>query len=655
MKKVKEEKIERRNFLKKTAGVIGVVAAGPMMSQAAFAMTGLDSGSMAIGKKTQLGRETKHYGVELAADKPEFAGFWLDSLGKGRAWPGAILGNNLSQEYTTDTRKGWFNYYPKGQEDAKTCFKFENKAVLIRSEAKTNNAVEPFVLKFNLKGTNPAFATLIGKMEKNGEVKLPNVLHIPGQGTVKISARSEKEIPLHLGYEVEPILISEEQSKRTYVKITFPVASEQCHWIEFKLEVMNAYPKIAALEDDARFDGYRRCWLNIIQMSAEHRMMANNVAATVCAFVYHEYSEITSLTGDLVEGVTGVQVLRDSMNRFLDDGQRGYGMAKFLAKYKGHHSYPEATLDTWPSLLIAAHHYYQASNDKQWLTRQIDKLINWGDQSLSTDKNGNGLIEYHQSGNAGDCYYRPANWWDGINFGHEDAYSNALAYRGFRGLAKMAKIAGRDVEAKKFDEAAKNLKSAYYKTFYNPETGMLAGWKSRDGKLHDYAFTFIQGMAITYGLIDDEEIANKLLDATVEKMKEVGYNHFEMGLPGNLITIPPEDYFQGLMEPRWDKTRHPFQTYENGGASANHSYYLISAFYKLGRIEEGDMILLPILKSFNECKFQGFDGPGLSYDWKSWDGKPHGYEGMLVDNYLAVKAVLVREGLVDPESGYWSK
>ncbi len=630
--------MERRNFLKRTAGFVGFVTT--------FSMTNLPLVTGALAKKMQPGRMTKSYGVELAADKPEFTNFWLDSLGKGRVLPGGILGDNLEQEYTTDTKKGWVNYYPKGQETAKTCFKFDDNSFLIRSEAKSDNAVEPFTMKFTQKGPNPAFATLLGKIEEDGSVKLPAVLHIPGQGTIRITVKSENNIPLYFGYKG----VRDWDHDLRFDKIIFPAASEKCKWIEFKLEVIQIYPKIADIEDDARFDGYRRCWLSIMQLSAERRMLANNVSSTVCGFCYHEYSEIAMLTGQLADGVSGVQILRDSMNRFLDDGELADGMAK-----QDNPSYPETSLDTWPSLLIAAHNYYQASNDTSWVNRQIEKLLDWGNQSLTTDKNGNGLLEYFQSGNAGDCNYRPANWWDAINFGHEDAYSNALAYRAFRGLAQMAEVAGKEDQSLKFEKAAEKIKASYFKTFYNPETGMLAGWKSRDGKLHDYAFTFIQGMAITYGLIDDVATANKLLDATLKKMKEVEYNRFDLGLPGNLIAIPPEDYFQEFMKPRWDKTRHPFQTYENGGASANHSYFIISAFYKLGRMEEGDMILLPVLDGFNNCRFQGYNDLDKSNDWRDWDGTPHGYEGMLVDNYLAVKAVLVRQGLVDLEWGYWKK
>ena len=36
---------------------------------------------------------------------------------------------------------------------------------------------------------------------------------------------------------------------------------------------------------------------------------------------------------------------------------------------------------------------------------------------------------------------RPANWWDDIGFGHQDAYSNALAYHALVGMAEMARRA----------------------------------------------------------------------------------------------------------------------------------------------------------------------------------------------------------------------
>lgn len=580
--------------------------------------------------------ETKTYGIELSPDKPQFTKLWLDSLGKSRKAPTEMLDSEHKQNYKKETKDGWIIYSSTERPHAKTSFKFEDNQILIRSESKNNQNPEPFVLKFKSSGPNPAYATLLGKMNDCGCVKIPAILHIPGQGTMRITATSADNQPLFFEYN---------SSKRKHITVTFPAASRPTPWIEFKLEVISVYPPIPELQDDPRFDGYRRCWLNILQFSDKHRVLSNHTASDVCALCYHEYSEIAMLTPQLAEGVSGPQLIRDSLDRILA-GKKTYAMPGY---YFG--DYPVTSLDTWPALLTAAHNYYQVTNDKEWVKANIDKLLEWGSNLLSTDSNNNGLIEYIQSGNTGQLKHRPANWWDCINFGHEDAYSNAIAYRAFRGLAKMAKVAGKNSDAKKYDKASKKLKTNYYKTFYNPQTKMLAGWKSKDGQLHDYAFTFIQGMAITYGLVDDEKKANALIDATLAKMKEVGFNRFDLGLPGNLIVVPQEDYHG--KNTRWGAQGN-FQVYENGGASANHTYFFLAALYKLGRQQDGDKILLPLLNSFNERNFQG-DAGNRTKDWRAWDGTCHGYEGILVDGYLAVKAVLVRQNLIDTQWGTFKK
>jgi hypothetical protein len=62
----------------------------------------------------------------------------------------------------------------------------------------------------------------------------------------------------------------------------------------------------------------------------------------------------------------------------------------------------------------------------------------------------------------------------------------------------------------------------------------------------------------------------------------------------------------------------------------------------LGRRQEADAMLFPMLRGFEEGVFQGRGPNGKTYDWKAWDGTPNGYEGLLVDNYMALLAVLSR-------------
>ena len=71
---------------------------------------------------------------------------------------------------------------------------------------------------------------------------------------------------------------------------------------------------------------------------------------------------------------------------------------------------------------------------------------------LATDSSGNGLIKYSVSGNSntwggeGTPKIRPANWWDTIGFGYEDAYSNALAYRALGDMVMLARKAAKPAD-----------------------------------------------------------------------------------------------------------------------------------------------------------------------------------------------------------------
>jgi hypothetical protein len=255
-------------------------------------------------------------------------------------------------------------------------------------------------------------------------------------------------------------------------------------------------------------------------------------------------------------------------------------------------------------------------------------------------------MEYPLSGNSGSwpekLTIRPSNWWDTIGFGHKDAYANALAYKAFQDMAQLAEQADYAHDAERYRGCADKLKVTYYSTFYNPATGVLAGWKSADGNLHDYYFLFVNGMAVTYGLTTSEQ-GNQIWDKLIAKMKEAGYHRFDFGLPGNLIPIRRDDYVTA--EKRWGGSQKAdgsdgFQIYENGGATACYAYFTIQALRDLGRDKEADAILYPMLQGFANGGFQGRGPDGKTYDWRAWDGSPHGYEGLLVDNYLALLAAV---------------
>jgi hypothetical protein len=327
---------------------------------------------------------------------------------------------------------------------------------------------------------------------------------------------------------------------------------------------------------------------------------------------------------ELPGGLSASDLVRASLDAYLD-GADGYGKP------------PDGFLDSEPALLIAAWDYYVATGDRAWLSRRLPDLEKIGDRVLASDKDHDGLVESFLTGNSYSFRWA-SNWWDVISFGHKDAYANALTYRALSGLADLEKALGRKARTVEFSEAARCLREAFAAAFYDSSTGVLAGWKSADGRLHDYYFTFITGIAITYGLIPDV-LANEIVDSMQAKFREVGYRSFQYGLPGNLAPIARKDYVPGKAgSPQMDDGSDTFQQYENGAASGNFAYFYIQALYKLGRRDEADRILFPMLEAYDRGTFQ--DGVGSGVDWKTWEGKACGYEGMLVDNYYPLLAVL---------------
>jgi hypothetical protein len=578
----------------------------------------------------QMNYESPYFRVELANNQPDFLTLAVDSLGNGR------LGTNLvrqlpapSQPFEVRWQGHTAEYRPAGAPLSTPpvwSFDFSERAMILRSAYTPGETTSPLTLTLNPWASH---ATLLGLFNKEGSIRLPALLHFPDQGTFRINL--EQGGGVALGYAAQRF---SGHSDWDYVRVTFPAASAAEPVLEYALHVVDIYPGGPNLAGNPRFDGFRRNFLNIFQLSAHRRVLANNAASDPCAFTVYMYSAVARRSPPLAKGLTALDIVRQTLNHYLH-GMNAYG----IPDYNNDHQ-PYTFLDTYPSLEIAASDYVSGSDDMAWLGQNYPRLKSWAAKIMSQEDK-DGLVSYPASGNSDSwpkkIVLRPANWWDTIGFGHEDAYSNALAYHALLGMAEMAGRLHRAQDAALYSSNAQRIRSTYVKTFYDPAPGVLAGWKSADGKLHDYYFTFINGVAISYGLVPTG-LANHIMDHLLAKMKAVGYTHFQYGLPGNLIPIRPADYVDHSAFAGYKR----FQTYENGGATADFAYFTLHALYKLGRRRQADAMLFPMLRGFAEGGFQGKGPNGLTYDWKTWNGSARGYEGLLADNYLALLAVLDR-------------
>jgi hypothetical protein len=414
----------------------------------------------------------------------------------------------------------------------------------------------------------------------------------------------------------------------------------------------------AGLQDMQRWSRARRAWFNVWQVSADWGdpsrpfsapagVLANNVISdpvSACLFIY---ADSALLTPQLAEGISVLPALAHTLDWFLDNRTLESGQ---VISYYDHLTF----LDSNPSLLIAAWDYVEASGDEKWLTARLERLEQVADYLATRDVDGDGIVEAVSSGDAGTLHEpaRPANAYDCVNFGHKDAYSNALIYRAWRCMADLEKRLHRKAAAAEYSVLADKLKAAYFNAFYNPENGWLIGWISGDGARHDYGFPFLNCMAIDYGLVTAGQ-GREILARLDRKMKEAGFTRFDTGVPCCLMPVRREDYLQGLAGfgvPQREDGSDTFKQYCNGAVFPGDGFRWAVAHYAVGQQREGDIALDEMLErtGHGDIANGGFSCGVVDHfpdgsEFFTWDGEPSGYEGMLSHAWYFVQAVALRE------------
>ncbi|HEY2722868.1 MAG TPA: hypothetical protein VGI82_14140 [Chitinophagaceae bacterium] len=606
-------------------------------------LTGVGLSTQGLLKILSVDNSTSYLKLNCSQSSPQFDFLSVDSLGKNGLHNNVILNADqyFKNKFRVVSNNSVFNYFVESQgpnEQPVWSVKIQDRSFTI-STRYVPEFNESFLVNISQYSNH---ATVLGIMEEEDDkVSLPAILHCPDMGSFRVTSDNATQ---------KLVYSSKRFIEHPFVKIELPAASETSPSIEYHFEVAAIHPHINGIDTNSDYDCFRKNFISIFQLNPLLKILSNNSASDACAFTLFKYSEVALYTPPLAEGLKAMDLIKMTLDRYLN-GTKGYGMLGY--DYDKTWDIPETdtkcnTLDSYPSLIISACIYASSSNDKKWFEDNYSKLKKWIEQMLKADLDHDGLLEFCLSGNSGswkgDSSMRPSNWWDTIGFGHKDAYSNALAYRALILLEQVHSKFGMDEEAKLYGMRAKKMKDIYATTFYNTSTGILAGWKSADGKLHDYWFTFVNAVAICYDLID-ETMANSIMDNILAKMKEVGFTNFGLGLPGNLIPVIRADYTDLKPEVGGGKREDNldgFQIYENGGATACFTYFTIRALQKLKRKKDADSILQPLLKSMSEGNFQGRCSSGRTKDWKTWTGECWGYEGFLVDNYMFLLCVLTQ-------------
>ena len=416
-------------------------------------------------------------------------------------------------------------------------------------------------------------------------------------------------------------------------------------------------PMPAGFNNERQWKAARRGWFNLIQQSCGASggsgdvigAWANNVLSDPVSSVLYMLGDATLLVPELAPGVSMPPILRRTVEYWIDRKTNRDGLIAYTARGTAGGDEPAAgdvvesqnVMDANPAVLIGAWCYVKASGDIEWLERRISDLEFISQYMERRDIDGDGLVESKQSGNSGSRPPRdPDSAWDCYSSGHKDAYVNVLAYRAWRGLADLERRLGRTEQEQRYRQKADQLKSAFLPAFYNPETGWLGWWRSRDGMLHDIYSDVPTSFAINYGVIEKDK-GKQMLETYWRALEKTGFNRFDLGTPVSIRPIPREEmevYFE-------------FQQFLNGGCCVSNTSYLLNALYITGMREQAGLILEAMLKRQQDGVFpngggfqNGFvDHMGKGAEVFDWQGNPAGYEGHLVYCWAFLHSMLLRE------------
>ena len=360
---------------------------------------------------------------------------------------------------------------------------------------------------------------------------------------------------------------------------------------------------------------------------------SNNALSVNCHVNQMHPAEIAAHTAKSRSGPDPMMLFRFTIERGLLCGG-GYGFWRNLY------------LDSDPALVCGAGRCHQSKPDMDWLRKIEPGLVHAVMRMLETIGQEGLAVCRDLSGNSRSHRWS-SNAMDVVGFGHIDAYVNAWTYRALRNASPMLEELGRHELAGRCRNAAERLRQAYAPCLLNPETGWVAGWRSRDGRLHDAAYLWVNGPACAFGLIPREKAVSALWK--LERLRrKAGAARTPFGLPFNLSPIPEDDHMLPSIAGRFRPT---FENYTDGAMAPCAATYYLRALDIHGLRREAEQIVSDLESGYEMGHFNG--GLGTGVEFFRWDGFPCGYEGTFVASWSSLYGIAVHRGVLQPHRPEW--
>jgi len=471
---------------------------------------------------------------------------------------------------------------------------------------------------------------------RTGVVPLPVRWSAPGHGTISIQSPSDAVLqvdswrsPLKLGWAGFVIGAKHDEYG------TLVINPGETHH-KFNLKVESIKPAIKKSIKKNLPEGILRNWHSAFGFRPELAGISNNAISVNCHLCQASPTDMAAYTEAPKTGPSPIELARYTVTFALKGGP-------------GYSDNRELYMDADPNLICAAGRIHQVAPNTDWL-KEVWPFIRQAIERILATMDKQGLMVCKLlTGNSGSNRWS-SNVWDVVGFGHYDAYSNAFGYRALRNGEALAKAVGDLDTFKRCSKAADRIRRAYHDCFFNPQTGWLGGWRSADGQLHDYGFTFVNAVAICFGLVDQAK-AEAILGRLEKKREDMGLNYFYYGLPSNLLPIRREDQPENLGGKRADGL-DKFGVYENGALTTIFAGYYLRALSMYNFKRTADLMCKHLNQSFATNRIIGGIGTHGS-EFYTFEGRPCGYEGTQVLQFPVLLAMAQHWGLVEILKPEW--
>jgi hypothetical protein len=644
-------------------GAAAAVAAGPAPKPQASDLKP-DAGFVPDIKEdaAQLMISTPWYRLNLDKARPRFSYLSLDATGKGSflcnvlknagAFPIAepMFASVQAAADGQGVRDGNVVRYPfvavAPGVFAQVAFRFKEKSIELElsTVAKRAMPLKAGLFRFDLDYSQTPTAFFPRAEDPVGFVKLPTYMHAPDCGTFRITQTGDKAVLRQVipsgGHDLGGHCMMDLVPETTGLKERYGLIPAG-NWrgvFTFAVEPQIPWPDIVAQEP--RLSGLPKYSLNIAQWRVDQSVLANNVISQDCPLSVQFYAEMAVYAPVMKDGISPMALVVPTVDRYLD-GMGGHLMWHGLKVEVTPPGKWFASLESGGFLINSAWYAVNTVGGKPLLDRWLPRLEALAGHLEAHDTDGDGIVDSGDRGHWFDNYSLPE--------GVKEAHSTAVNYEAFVHMADLENLAGRKEKAAQYQKRAQLIKDNYLKMFYNPETGVIGGWRDTEGKLRDRMFPWINGYAISAGLVPDE-LANQIMDRLFAKMKEIGFTHFQYGLPTNLISMGKDEMSHGYRE---------WEGYMNGSITPPYSNYVIMALYKLGRRQQAEEVLWPQVASFDKGTFNsgiGILGPrrnpvGSAFYY--WDGTKSNGIGYLPENWHAYAGIFAGHyGIRFDKNGY---